>query len=153
MWVPLPHGAVPQVHSQCLLHLNEPGEGPSYPGLAPTTISQGNPTLPRIRQFLTQINPRRQFSLCPPHFHSKPYFFIKTQVSVLEPRSSSGLQEAPEGLLHCSHPHTTRCPSPIHCGSGGLHHRHGSSAVPTTCIASSSPPLRLLFPEAFPGRA
>ncbi len=40
---------------------------------------------------------------------------------------------------------------PVFCGSGRLHHRNGSSAVPTPWRASLSPSLFFLLQEAFPG--
>ncbi len=65
----------------------------------------------------------------------------------------SRLQEAPGGLLHCSHPLTSRTPTPIHSGSGCLHHRLGSSAVSIPRRASPTPSLHLLLQESFPSGA
>ncbi len=62
----------------------------------------------------------------------------------MEHRSSGSLPEAPGGLLHCSHPHPYGSPAPVCCGSGRLHHRRGSCAIPTPRRASSSPSLRFL---------
>ncbi len=104
---------------------------------------------PRLRKFLSEVHSELQSPPSPPHFHA----LSETQVSVLELRSSSRLQKAPGGLLHCSHPLTSRTPTPIHSGSECLHHRRGSSAVSIPRRASPTPPLRLLLQEAFPGAA
>ncbi len=80
-----------------------------------------------------------------PQFHAPS----ETQVSVLELRSLSRQQEAQRGLMHCSHPLTYKTPTPMHNGSGCLHHRHGSSAVSIPQRVSLTPPLCLLLQEAF----
>ncbi len=103
-----------------------------------------------IRQLLSQIHSELQSPLRSPHF---------TSMICQKPKSLSWTPklgrppEAPGGLLHCSHPHSSGSPAPVCCGSGRLHHRRGSSAIPTPRRASSSPSLRFLLQEAFPGGA
>ncbi len=148
-WVPPPHGPVHRLHPQCGWDPDGPWEGPSHPGLTPDSVSQRTSTIPRLRKFLPEVHSELRSPLRPPHFHVKS----ETQLSVLELRSSSYLQEAPGGLLHCSHPLTSITPTPIHSGSGCLNHQCGSSAVSMRRRASSTPPLCLLLQEAFPSGA
>ncbi len=104
MWVPPPHGPVPRVHPQCAWDPDGPGEGPSHPKLALDSVSEGISTWGSFRTSVSSQLPWlpysvRNPSLCP---------------GTLPPTRSS---RRPSALLPSSQHRT-----PIHSGSGCLHH-------------------------------